>query len=285
VIENDSGDAAAFTKCVEAVSSKTDLSLILQSTDPAAMSAALDKVGDRKPAIYAATKDNIDQMIELAKKCACPLAVRSSGGLNELAELTEKAAQAGVADLILDPGVRDFGESLVTLTQIRRLALAKRFEPLGYPVITFPGEGAATPDEEAVLAAQHVAKYGSIVVIDRFSPAMALALITLRLNIYTDPQKPIQMKPGLYEIGEPKETSPVCVTTNFSLTYFSIAGELESAGWSSRHRGPVSPHSLVSGQVRRREDRQDDQGREYIREGESPEHDHPRRGRGAEGRA
>ncbi len=233
VIENDSGDAAAFTKCVEAVSSKTDLPLILQSTDPAAMSAALDKVGDRKPAIYAATKDNIDQMIELAKKCACPLAVRSSGGLNELAELTEKAAQAGVTDLILDPGVRDFGESLVTLTQIRRLALAKRFEPLGYPVITFPGEGASTQDEEAVLAAQHVAKYGSIVVIDRFSPAMALVLITLRLNIYTDPQKPIQMKPGLYEIGEPKETSPLCVTTNFSLTYFSIAGELESAGWSS----------------------------------------------------
>jgi acetyl-CoA decarbonylase/synthase complex subunit gamma len=232
-IENASGDASAFVKCVETVSSKTDLPLILMSTDPAAMSAALDKVGDRKPAIYAATKDNIDQMAELAKKCGCPLAVRSSDGLNELAELTEKAAQAGVEDLILDPGTRDFGDSLVTLTQIRRLALAKRFEPLGYPVITFPGEGASSQDEEAVLAAQHVAKYGSIVVIDRFSAAMALALITLRLNIYTDPQKPIQMKPGLYEIGEPKDTSPVCVTTNFSLTYFSIAGELESAGWSS----------------------------------------------------
>ena len=232
-IENASGDSATFVKCVEAVSSKSDLPLILMSSDASSMSAALDRVKAAKPAIYAATKDNIDQMIELAKSSGCPLAVRSSDGLGELAELTEKAAGAGVDDLILDPGVRGFADSLVTLTQIRRLALAKRFEPLGYPVITFPGEGVSSLDEEAVLAAQHIAKYGNIVVIDCFSPAAALALITLRLNLYTDPQKPIQMKPGTYQVGEPKETSPVCVTTNFSLTYFSIAGELESAGWPS----------------------------------------------------
>jgi len=232
-VENASGDAATFTKCVEAISSKSDLPLVLMASDPAAMGAALDKVGDKKPLIYAATKDSIDPMVELAKKCGCALAVRSSDGLNELAELTEKAAAAGVDDLILDPGVRDFAGTLITLTQIRRLALAKRFEPLGYPVITFPGEGASSLDEEAVLAAQHVAKYSSIVVIDSFTPALALALITLRLNIYTDPQKPIQMKPGMYQIGEPKPDSPLCVTTNFSLTYFSIAGELESAGWSA----------------------------------------------------
>ncbi len=232
-VENASGDAATFAKCVEAVSSKSDLPLVLIATDPGAMEAALDKVGDKKPLVYAATKDNIDQMIELAKKCSCALGVRSSDGLNELAELTEKAAAAGVEDLVLDPGVRDLAGSLTALTQIRRLALMKRFEPLGYPVITFPGEGTSSLDEEAVLAAQHVAKYGSIVVIDRFTPALALALITLRLNIYTDPQKPIQMKPGMYQIGEPKPDSPLCVTTNFSLTYFSIAGELESAGWSS----------------------------------------------------
>ncbi len=232
-IDNASGDAAKFLQAVDAVNSKTDLPLVLMSTDPGAMGQALDKVAAKKPLIYAATKDNIDQMLELAKKHSCPLAVRSAGGLNELAELTEKAAAAGVENLVIDPGTRDFADSLVTLTQIRRLALQKRYEPVGYPVITFPGEGAQTDEEEAVLAAQYVAKYGSIVVIDRFSPALALALITLRLNLYTDPQKPIQMKPGLYQIGEPKETSPVCVTTNFSLTYFSIAGELEGAGWPS----------------------------------------------------
>ena len=148
------------------------------------MGAALDKVADRKPLIYAATKDNIDGMIELAKKHECALAIRSADGLNELAELSQKAADAEVEDLVLDPGVRDFAGTLVTLTQIRRLALQKRFEPMGYPVITFPGEGASSLDEEAVLAAQHVAKYAGIVVLDTFTPALALSLITLRLNIY-----------------------------------------------------------------------------------------------------
>lgn len=232
-VQNDSGDAATFAKCVDTVVAKTALPLVLMATNPDSMSAALEKVAKAKPAIYAANKENIDKMVELAKKHSCPLAVRSSNGLNELAELTEKAAKAGVEDIIMDPGVRGFGDTLVTLTQLRRLALNKRFEPVGYPIITFPGEGAASAQEEAVLAGQHVAKYGGIIVMDHFSPAIAYALITLRLNVYTDPQKPIQMKPGLYQIMEPKPTSPLCVTTNFSLTYFSIAGELEAAGWAS----------------------------------------------------
>jgi acetyl-CoA decarbonylase/synthase complex subunit gamma len=232
-VQNDSGDAATFAKCVDTVVAKTALPLVLMATNPDSMSAALEKVAKSKPAIYAANKENIDKMVELAKKYACPLAIRSSDGLNELAELTDKAAKAGVEDLIMDPGVRGFGDTLVTLTQLRRLALNKRFEPMGYPIITFPGEGAASAHEEAVLAGQHIAKYGGIIVMDHFSPAIAYALITLRLNVYTDPQKPIQMKPGLYQILEPKPTSPLCVTTNFSLTYFSIAGELEAAGWAS----------------------------------------------------
>ena len=232
-IDNASGDAGKFVKCVEAVKAKSDKPLVLMSNDPGAMGAALDKVAAAKPLIYAATGDNIDAMLELAKKHGCPLAVKSADGLNGLAELAEKAAGAGVEDLVLDPGVRGFQETLLAFTQMRRLALLKKFEPMGYPVIAFPGEGASSAEEEAVLAAQHVAKYGSIVVIDNFSAAMALALITLRLNLYTDPQKPIQMKPGVYQIGEPKDSSPVCVTTNFSLTYFSIAGELEGAGWAS----------------------------------------------------
>jgi len=232
-IQNESGDAATFATCVESVRAKTDLPLILMATDPANMTAALDKVGDAKPAIYAATKDNIDQMVELAKKFSCALVVRSSDGLGELAELTEKASGTGLEDLILDPGVRGFGDTLVTFTQIRRLALKKGFRALGYPIISFPSEAASSVEEETVLAGQHIAKYSSIIVMDHFSPAVVYPLLTLRLNLYTDPQKPIQMEPGIYAIGEPKETSPLCVTTNFSLTYFSIAGELESSGWPS----------------------------------------------------
>ncbi len=228
-IQNDSGDAGKFAACVEAVKSKTDLPMILMSTDPSAITAAMEKVADAKPAIYGANKDNIDQMVEIAKSNGVALGIRGDG-LDELAELSEKAESAGLEDLFLDPGTRGPSDSLIALTQMRRLAIKKGFRPMGFPTITFPGEEASSLNEEAVLAAQFVAKYGSIIVLDHFSPAMVYPLITLRLNIYTDPQKPIQMAAGIYPIGNPTADSPFCVTTNFSLTYFTIAGEIEATG-------------------------------------------------------
>jgi acetyl-CoA decarbonylase/synthase complex subunit gamma len=171
-------------------------------------------------------------MIELAKKYSCPLAVYGNG-LEEVAGLTEKATKAGVEDLVVDSGARGYANSLVALTQVRRLALKKSFALLGYPVITFPGEGAKSVNDEAMLAGMHIAKYAGIIVLDNFSPAMAYPLLTMRLNIYTDPQKPIQMAAGVYPLGDPKADSCLCVTTNFSLTYFSIAGELENSGFPS----------------------------------------------------
>ena len=232
-IENASKDGGSFAKCVELVSSKTDLPLVLMSQDPSVMGQVLEKVASARPLIYAATKENWEQMAELALRHQCPLAVRETEGLGELAEVVEQVTGKGVEDVVIDPGARDFGESLSILTQIRRLALRKSFQPLGYPVITFPGDAATNVEEEALLAGQQVAKYAGIIVLDHFSPGISYPLLTLRLNIYTDPQKPIQMTPGIYEVGTPKEDSPLCVTTNFSLTYFSIAGELESSGFPS----------------------------------------------------
>ncbi len=228
-VQNDSGDAGKFSAVAEAVKGKTDLPLILISTDAAAIGAALEKTADAKPAIYGANADNIDAMIDLAKTNGVALGIKGNG-IDELAELSAKAEAAGVEDLILDPGTRGCGDSVNALTQMRRLAIKKGFQPMGFPSITFAGEGASSLDEEAVMAAQYVAKYGSIVVLDTFDPAMIYPLITLRLNIYTDPQKPIQMAAGIYPIGNATADSPFCVTTNFSLTYFTIAGELESTG-------------------------------------------------------
>ncbi|MFQ5924508.1 MAG: acetyl-CoA decarbonylase/synthase complex subunit gamma [Dehalococcoidia bacterium] len=232
-VNNESEDGGNFLKCVELVASKTDLPLILMSQDASIMGQVLKKVASAKPLIYAATKENWDKMAELALKHQCPLAVYEPAGLGELAAVVEQVTGAGVEDVVLDPGARDFGQSLSALTQLRRLALKKSFHLLGYPVITFPGEATTSMEEEALLAGQHVAKYAGIIVLDHFSPSMSYPLLTLRLNIYTDPQKPIQIAPGIYEIGSPREDSPLCVTTNFSLTYFSIAGELESSGFPS----------------------------------------------------
>jgi acetyl-CoA decarbonylase/synthase, CODH/ACS complex subunit gamma len=130
---------------------------------------------------------------------------------------------------VLDPGARGLHGALTLNTQVRRLAL-KNFRALGYPTILFAGEGATAPGEETILAAQGISKYAGFVVLDHADAAQAYPLMTLRQNIYTDPQKPIQVQPGLYEINNPKPTSPVLVSTNFSITYFSVANEVEGSG-------------------------------------------------------
>jgi acetyl-CoA decarbonylase/synthase complex subunit gamma len=112
---------------------------------------------------------------------------------------------------------------LNAFTQLRRLALKKNERKVGYPLIAFAGD-------DPVLAGQHIAKYAGFVVLDGFSPATVYPLLVMRANIFTDPQKPIQVQPGVYEINNPKAGDPLMVTTNFSITYFSVANEVESSG-------------------------------------------------------
>ncbi|MBF8266636.1 MAG: Corrinoid iron-sulfur protein large subunit [Dehalococcoidia bacterium] len=228
-IDDAKGDPAAFASCVEQVSSITKMPLILISKDPRVMEAGLSKVAGRRSLIYAANSENVAQMAALAAKHGSPLAVQGDG-LSQVAEVVEQANKAGVEELVLDPGARGFGNTLNTFTQIRRLALKSKERLVGYPVIAFPGEGSISPEEEALLASQLVIKYAGIVVLDHFAPHHAYPMLTLRQNIYTDPQKPIQVEPGVYPIRDPGRDSPVLVTTNFSLTYFSVAGEVDGSG-------------------------------------------------------
>jgi len=229
VIQDASGDPATFgARVAQAVAA--GLPVVLSSKNPAVLEAGLKAAQGQNPLIYAADAENWEVMAGLAQRYKAPLAVRGNGDLSSLATLTEAIGGKGVQDLVLDPGTRGWADSLASLTQLRRLALKRGTRSLGYPVITFPGEGAADAREEALLAGQHIAKYAGIIVLDYWDPAALYPLLTLRQNIYTDPQKPIQVSPGLYEIGEPKPESPLLVTTNFSLTYFSVAGEVEGSG-------------------------------------------------------
>ncbi|HKZ50198.1 MAG TPA: acetyl-CoA decarbonylase/synthase complex subunit gamma [Dehalococcoidia bacterium] len=219
-LENASGDEGAFLALLEAVGK--DLPLVLMSESPAVIEAALKEAGTARPLVYGATWQNAQEMARLAKEYACPLAVKADG-VEDLACLVELVTKAGAEDVVLDPGARSLPASLADFTTLRRLAIAHKYAALGYPIIAFPGR-------DAILAGQHIAKYAGLIVLDGFDEATAYALLTLRMNIYTDPQKPVQVEPGLYPIGAPKETSPLMVTTNFSLTYFSVAGEVESSG-------------------------------------------------------
>ena len=230
-LEDASGSVEQFAQRVSQAAGK-ELALILISTDPAVMEAGLKAAQGKAPLIYAATEDNWEQMAALAHKYAAPLAVRGKDGdLGALAALAEQIKEkAGVEDLVLDPGTRGWADTLAAFTKARRAAIKKNYRPLGYPLLAFPGEGADSLEMETMLAAQAVDKYGSLIVLDRFDKAALYSLLTLRQNIYTDPQKPIQVTPGLYEISSPNASSPLLVTTNFSLTYFSVAGEVEGSG-------------------------------------------------------
>lgn len=226
-----SGDAETYGATVKAVCEASKKLLILMAEDPAALKAGLAAAAGRTPLVYAADAENWRRVALAAKTAKVPLAVRvPDGNLEALANLTQEIAKFGVEDLVLDPGARGFADTLAALTAIRRLALKENFRPLGYPVITFPGQGAASQLDEVVLAGQQIAKYAGLVVLSHFTPASAYALLVLRENIYTDPQKPIQVEPGVYAINNPSPASPLMVTTNFSITYFSVANELESSG-------------------------------------------------------
>jgi acetyl-CoA decarbonylase/synthase complex subunit gamma len=225
-VRSKSDDPAKFSAAVTAVKGKTSAPLVLVSQNPAVIEEGLKVCGSDRPLIHAATKDNYEKMAELAKANGCPLAVLEDAGLEELSELSKKVKDAGVEDIVLDLGTKPLGKLLQELTLVRRFSIKKMFRPLGYPVIMFPGGAGATEGLEAALGTM---KYASIVVMKEADRSIMYPLFTLRQNIYTDPQKPIQVKPGIYELNGPVEDSPVMITTNFSLTYFTVAGDIETS--------------------------------------------------------
>lgn len=208
-------------------------SIILMSPDPVIMKEALEIVKDKKPLIYAATAVNYEAFGNLAKDYACPLAVKGQG-IEEVSNLTDKLIGIGLKDLVIDSGTRSVKESLHEQILIRRAALLAKSKPLGFPTITFPCEMTGDIMKETLIASTFVAKYAGIIVLSDFTGESLFPILLQRLNIYTDPQRPMTTKEGIYPINNPDENSPVLVTCNFSLTYFIVSGEIENSrvpGW------------------------------------------------------
>jgi len=227
-VESISDDPATFAGVVADVRAISSRPLLLVSRNPEVIAKGIEAAGSEGVMICTADESNVDEMAALAAANKVSLAV-TAGSMEELAAFTETVKSKGVEDLVLDPGARDFSSMLAYSTQIRRLALKKNFKPLGYPIITFPGDAGDAP-RESMLAAQAIAKYAGFIVLDHFAPEHVYPLLVLRQNIYTDPQKPIQVQPGIYEINNPGPSDPLLITTNFSITYFSVANEVEGAG-------------------------------------------------------
>lgn len=224
-LRNASGDAAKFADAAKKAHEQGKFALLLISEDVAAMEKALDVCAAGKPLVHAATAENCDAMVALAKKHNVPLVVKGAG-LDATADLVEKIAK-DYQELVIDVGTRDLSQALAELTQIRRLAIKKKFRPFGYPVLAMTN--CDDPEYDAVLADAYTAKYASVVVMKACEKSQVLPLMAWRMNLYTDPQKPSQVEPGMHAIGEPTADSPVYVTTNFSLTFYTVEGELSAA--------------------------------------------------------
>jgi acetyl-CoA decarbonylase/synthase complex subunit gamma len=219
-----SGDPAAFRTAVEAVEEVADLPEVLMAEDPAVMEQGLAVCGHFRPLIYAATEKTDETMCNLARNYGCPLVVKADDP-GRLPDLVERCKGRGVQNLVLDPAAPSLHQFQNISTAIRQQAITRSNPSLGYPVFL---DAAATGMQETAIVTG-ILRFASVIVVENPDQASLLGLLTLRQNIYTDPQKPIQMTPGIYRLGTPGPDSPVLLTVNFSLTFFTLQGYLEAA--------------------------------------------------------
>ncbi|MFC1737620.1 acetyl-CoA decarbonylase/synthase complex subunit gamma [Planctomycetota bacterium] len=225
-VVNDSGSPETFAKAAKTVSQTSSLAMILISDSPQAISASIAQTSDDLPLIASAKPDTAEAMAKIAKEHNCPL-VAEAESVESLAELTEAIKALEVEDIVLSFGGLSLRDQLYNLSKTRGLALKKGFRPLGYPVISFVSD--VDGDNQLAIAASLICKYSGIVVVDTVEPSVLLPMLTTVMNIYTDPQKPVQVEPKIYPIGEPDENSPVMFTTNFSLTYYTVESDVEAS--------------------------------------------------------
>jgi acetyl-CoA decarbonylase/synthase complex subunit gamma len=212
----------------KAVIDNSDFSVALYSEDVSALKAAVAVLAGKNPLIGPATAANYKDVAALAVEAKVPVWLKAKD-LDEVAVLTKGLNEAGVKDLVIDSGARTPKQVLQDSIAIRRAALVGQNRDYGYGTITFPCE--ITPDLglQVAVSSSLVAKYAGIVVLSEFDGALVFPLLLARLNIFTDPQRPMTVVEGIYPINNPDENSPVLVTTNFSLTYFIVSGEVEGS--------------------------------------------------------
>lgn len=243
-----SNDAKRFGAAAKKVSEQTQLPIMLCSLNPDVLEAALVVMGKARPLIYAATFDNWKEMAELAIMYQCPITVSAPGDLNMLTSLSATLLEYGVEDLVLDPGTfpgEGIGQTLDNFTMLRRAACEEENKALAFPLIGTPisawSQKGKTPEvvnwEEACLMSMLISRYADLVVVHSLEGWSILPNLVLRQNLYTDPRKPVSVDSALKTFGNPDQTSPLLCTTNFALTYYTVASDIEAAG--------ISCHLLV----------------------------------------
>lgn len=223
---NKSNSIERFLSTLDKIISGTKKPIILVSNDIKTIGESLKRCADKKPLIYGADQGTLKEMAALAKTHKVPLAIKAKG-LEELDRLSQEASSLCAEEIVLDPSPDSLNNVLNDFTQIRRLSLKKNYRPFGYPVIA----SVKSRDKYMIVheACLYITKYAGIIIIDSLDKEVLLPIVTLRQNIYTDPQRPVTVEPKLYAFGQVDENSPLMVTTNFSLTYYTVSPEIEAS--------------------------------------------------------
>jgi acetyl-CoA decarbonylase/synthase complex subunit gamma len=244
-VRSTSGDPEKFKTAFKKVVENTQLPLILCTLNANVAEAGLMAAPKSKPLLYAATMDNWKDMAELALMYDCPLVVSAPNDLDNLVSLVKTLLAYGVEDLVLDPGTflnEGLADTLNNFTMLRRAACKVGEDLAGFPLMGIPMvawmDKGETADEvvkwrEAYSAAMLIVRYADVLVMHGADGWSLLPNTVLRQNIYTDPRKPVAVEPGLKEFGTPNENSPVLFTTNFALTYYTVASDIENSKTSA----------------------------------------------------
>jgi len=236
-----SGDPDKFKQAVTIAAGNTELPLILCSLDPKVLKAGLEVVADRKPLLYAATKDNWQDVADLVVEYDVPLVLFSPDDLDTLKSLAATFLEMGRENLVLDPGTNPQGKSLresfENFLMIRRAGIKEGQRDIAFPLLAVPMTAYLANDDpvsasywETVLASVFTVRYGDIMIVHSIEPYALLPELHIRDTIYTDPRTPVKVDPKVYEVGSPGKDSPVFVTTNFALTYYTVESDLASSG-------------------------------------------------------
>lgn len=227
-----SNNVAKYAETAVETWNKLKKPLILRSSDNGALKAAAEAINGSRSVLAPAAMDmeSADELREIAAANGHNLAVPADD-LDKLVALTEKLKKDGFNEILLNHGDSSLAGQFQYNSIARRMAIKHDFKPLGYPILRFIDSTDFM--DISVSAVTEISKYGGICILPFFDPALLVSLMTLRLNIYTDPQKPIQVDAKAYPVGEPNADSPVFLTTNFSLTYFIVSGEIENSGISA----------------------------------------------------
>lgn len=225
-----SGSRDRFLTVCEKVATEWGRSIAIRTDDSEVLCAAAERLHGRRPLLASATLATVEELRRIADDTGSVLAV-AADNFDDLVLMSEKLRTSGFREVFLELRADSLCEHLQNNTIIRRGALKAGIKSLGFPTLKYIDAG--NPLDDAIEAGIEITKYGGLIVLREFDPAVFTSLLTLRQNIFTDPQKPIQVEPKVYPIGEPDENSPVFLTTNFSLTYFIVSGEIENAGASA----------------------------------------------------